>query len=166
MMRTVKVKKLTRDAFNKYGQFSGAFAEGEYFFDGGYFKFYRDMIQQKLVRETTVSYSLARIEKREPLLESLEYHDYCEEMILPLNSDLLMCVAPATGGTEAPLDEVECFYIPAGTFIGVKAGVWHGMPFATGEAPADVLCMLPERTYMKDCKVFAMEGEDRIKVKR
>ena len=37
-------------------------------------------------------------------------------------------------------------------------------PFAVGEGPANVLVVLPERTYANDCKVVELDKARRIKI--
>jgi ureidoglycolate lyase len=164
-MITVQAKPISAEAFAKYGRVAGAFGKGEYFFDLGSCHFHRDMIQQNLSRETVVSYSVCHAFKRPMLIDWLEYHDYTEEAIMPLDSDVIMCVAPAVQGRACPKEEIEAFIVKVGSVVTCRPGVWHGIPFIRGSAKdAHILCVLPERTYEKDGVVEAWEGADQVKV--
>jgi ureidoglycolate hydrolase len=164
-MIKVKAKPLTAEAFRKYGRFSGAFGEGEYYFDLGCCHFHRDMIQQNLSRESVVSYSICHSFKRPAEVDWLEYHDYTEETIMPIDSGVVMCVAPAVQGSACPKDEVEAFFVEAGTIVTIRPGVWHGIPFVNGaREDAHILCVLPERTYAKDGVVESWDAGEGVMV--
>jgi len=163
-MKTLIAKPLTKEAFEKYGSFTSPYCDDEYYFDGGCFRFHRDAIQQNLSRESVVSFSICEVRENPEYLNSLEFHDYCEEMIMPLDADVLMVVGPAVGGSECPIDELEAFYVPKGTYVCVDCGVWHGIPFKLCDETMHILCALPERTYRKDCYEVAL-SEKQITVK-
>lgn len=150
-MKVLPVKPLTKEAFDKYGSFTSPYCQEEYCFDGGFFRFHRDAVQQNLTRESVVSYSVCEVRENPACLTSLEFHDYCEELIMPLDGDVVMFVAPAVGGADCPVEEIEAFFVPCGTYVRVRCGVWHGIPFKTKEGTMHILCALPERTYRKDC---------------
>ena len=68
-----------------------------------------------------------------------EYHDTCCEVVLPLDGDVLMHVAPAVPEKEFPFDQAEVFLVPRGTLCCLRPGVWHHAPYALrdgrGELP-------------------------------
>ena len=150
-MKVLPVTPLTKEAFEKYGSYTSPYCDAEYAFDGGFFRFHRDAIRQNLARESVVSYSVCEVCENPECLTALEFHDYCEELIMPLDSDVIMVVGPAVGGTECPVDELRAFLIPCGTYVKVYCGVWHGIPFKLSKDTSHILCALPERTYRKDC---------------
>ncbi|MDR2164027.1 MAG: ureidoglycolate lyase [Clostridiales Family XIII bacterium] len=164
-MITVNAKPISPEAFAKYGRVSDALGKGEYYFDLGSCHFHRDMIQQNLSRETVVSYSICHAFKRPMLIDWLEYHNYTEETIMPIDSDVIACFAPAIQGQSCPKEEIEAFIVKAGAIVTCRPGVWHGIPFIKGGAKdAHILCVLPERTYEKDGFVEAWEGKEQVKV--
>jgi ureidoglycolate lyase len=91
-----------------------------------------------------------------------EYHNYTAEGILPLDADILIHVAPATPEGEVPLVRIEIFRVPKGTFVSLHPGVWHHAPFAHDADVANVLIVLPERTYAQDCHVTEIAQDDQI----
>ena len=48
--------------------------------------------------------------------------------------------------------------------IVIRPGVWHHAPFSVNAQAANVLIILPERTYANDCEVFEIKEEDRIRI--
>ncbi len=85
-------------------------------------------------------------------------------LILPLDNDVLIHVAPATPAAVVPLDKVRVFRVPRGTMVTLRPGVWHHAPFTANNQPANVLIVLPERTYANDCVVVKLDEKDRIRI--
>ena len=108
--------------------------------------------------------SLCRVLKRPTVVDMIEYHDGCGEGILPLDADVLIHVAPATPKGEIPLDRIEVFRIPRGTFVSLRAGVWHHAPFVVKSEVANALIVLPERTYAADCEVYEIAENQRTEI--
>jgi ureidoglycolate lyase len=98
------------------------------------------------------------------VVDVTEYHTATGEGILPLDADALIHVAPATAPGDVPADRVEIFRVPKGTFVSLRPGVWHHAPFAHGSDVANVLIVLPERTYANDCIVQELAEEQQVEV--
>jgi ureidoglycolate lyase len=45
----------------------------------------------------------------------------------------------------------------------IRPGVWHHAPFVL-EGAANVVIVLPERTYANDCVVVPLEGDSRVRI--
>lgn len=163
-MKKIKIKKLTPEAFARYGSYASILDPKGDKLGVPPVEFYRDMVQQSLGCETNVSYSACVVEDRQHIIDCIEMHNTCHETIICLDGDYLMHVAPASGAGEVPYDEIEVFLLPKGTVISVKAGVWHqaGFPYKCGKV--HILCALPERTYAKDCFVVNIPKEQQIEV--
>ena len=160
-MKTIKAQDLTPAAFRRFGDFAKMVEP-----DGDKFGiFYRDQVQQELGGGAhTVSYSVCRVEPRPFVIQAGEYHSHCGEGILPLDSDIYIHVGPATPRTApAPVDRFEVFRVPQGTMVTLRPGIWHMAPFAAGDKPANVLIVLPERTYANDCVVDRLTEENFVK---
>lgn len=118
-------------------------------------EFFRDMVQLEL-GQGAPSFSVCRVEPRPLLIDITEYHSHTGEGILPLDADVLLHFATATGNGVVP-EAFRVFRVPCGTFVAIRPGVWHHAPFALAERAANVLIVLPERTYANDCVVLRLE---------
>ncbi len=127
-------------------------------------EFFRDMVQQGLGNQSVVSFSTCRVEPREMIIDVTEYHSFTGEGILPLDNDVLIHVAPATPDASFPFGKVRIFKVPQGTMVVLRPGTWHHAPFAIDNKPANVLIVLPERTYANDCRVVELNKNDWIKI--
>lgn len=164
-MRQVKVEPLTHEAFAPFGTFANLINPKADKLGATPVEFYRDMVQIDVAPTNMFSYSTCRVEKRALVIDILEYHSACAEGILPLDNDILVQVAPATGNNDPlPLDKMRVFYVPKGTIVTIKPGVWHWGPFTPNELAANILINLPERTYANDCIVKELSAEECIEV--
>lgn len=162
-MRKIKVKELSLEAFKLYGSFEKMEGPEAYHFGAPPIKFYRDMIGLDLGGAAKASFSICQVEQRPFVIDKTEYHSSTGEGILPLDADVVIHVGPATNGA-VPLDEMEAFRVPRGTMAVLRPGVWHHAAFASGAKPANVLIVLPERTYANDCTVVELDEKDRIEI--
>ncbi len=152
-MRTAEVKRLTREAFRPFGDFAALTGpQGECIGEPPV-EFYRDMLPLRLGSSTTASISVCRVTTRPSVIDMTEFHDQTEEGILPLDGDVLIHVAAATPDDKPPIDGMEVFRVPRGTFVVLRRGVWHHAPFSVDKDVVNCLILLPERTYMVDCTV-------------
>lgn len=163
-MKKIKIKKLTPEAFARYGSYASILSPKGDKLGAPPVEFYRDMVQQSLGCATNVSYSACVVEDRPHIIDCIEIHNSCHEAIICLDGDYLMHVAPACGTGEVPFGEIEVFLLPKGTAVSVKAGVWHqaGFPYKCNKV--HILCALPERTYVTDCYVVNIPKEQQIEV--
>ena len=164
-MRTVKVEKLSVEAFLPFGLYANLIDPNTDKIGAPPIEFFRDMLLQDLGGASLASFSTCRVEKRDPVIDVTEYHSSCGEGMLPLDGDILIHVGPASpsDGT-VPLDKVKVFKVPKGTMVVVRPGVWHHAPFVVNGDVANVLIVLPERTYANDCTVIELREADRITV--
>ena len=163
-MRKTGIRRLTKERFEPYGSYASILDPGGPCFGEEPVLFYRDMVQQNLGFATEVSYSACVVDQRPWVITNSEAHDYCHETILCLDGDYLMHVAPATVDKKIPSELIEVFLIPRGTLVNVRAGVWHQAGFPYQCDRVHILCVLPERTYQRDCFCFDLPEEDRIEV--
>ena len=163
-MPKVKVKELSKEAFSIYGDYADMLNPQGYSFGEEPVLFYRDMLQQSLGCSTNVSFSLCAVYKRPLIIDCSEYHNYCGETIIPLDGDILMHVAPATGDDQPPVDEIEVFHVPRGTMVVIKPGVWHQAAFPYNADKVNILCVLPERTYAIDCHLMQLPEDNLVEI--
>ena len=164
-MRKVKVEELTLEAYKPFGTFANLINPTDEKLGAAPVEFFRDQLQLDVRGDVSFSYSCCRVEKRENIIDTLEYHTSCGEVVLPLDNDILLQVAPATASeNDIPLDKMRVFFVPKGTAITIKAGVWHWGPFTTNDEPANILINLPERTYANDCVVKELSDDQKIEI--
>ena len=82
-------------------------------------------------------------------------------MILPLNDDMIVHVAPASAGTPVP-ELTKAFIVPKGTLVKIHTAVWHLAPLPVHEEELQALIILPECTYANDCTVVDFKEEDQF----
>ena len=124
-MKTIKVKKLTKEAFAPYGEvltIEGREAGGNPASHLWY--------PQVVVIDNPTSINLMKVIPHEFVLKDFEAHDHTTENLLAMDGDLNLGMSPA--GDLMPYN-VQDFYIPAGFGISLKPSVWHAVPFAVGK---------------------------------
>ena len=164
-MNTLQVEQLNLEAFWPFGFYANCINPSAEKNGAPPIEFFRDMVQLNLGHVSVASFSICRVDKRDYVIELCEYHSACGEGILPLDNDILIHVAPATPPHAAcPLDRLRVFYVPQGTLVVLRPGVWHHAPFTVSDKPANVLIALPERTYANDCVKVRLEETDRIRI--
>lgn len=163
-MREIKAQKLDMKKFAPFGYFADMVKpEGEKVGDAPIL-FYRDMLQFPLGQTNIASFSIVQVEKRDPVVDTSEYHATVGEGILPLDCDVVIHVAPATPTADVPVDRIEAFVVPQGTMVVLKPGVWHHAPLTVNTDQANVLIVLPERTYANDCIVRELPPDQQVKI--
>lgn len=163
-MRSVIIKKLKNESFGRYGNFASLIQPEGDKIGIKPVEFFRDIIQQSLGSISNVSYSSCVVGKRPLVVDCTEVHDNCHETFICLDGDCLVHVAPACPKGDAPYDDIEVFFVPQGTLVNIKAGVWHHAPFAYNCNVAHVLCALPERTYATDTTLLEIPKDHQIAI--
>lgn len=163
-MRKIAIKEMTVENFKVYGSFSTMINPATPRLGPEPIEFYRDMEQLSLGQANIASFSVTRVAKRPFEIAKLEFHNNSGEGILPLDGDVLIHVALATRNGEVPLDRIEVFRVPKGTLVILQPGVWHHAPFSQFSDHVNVLVVLPERTYAKDCIVYVIPEEDQLAI--
>jgi ureidoglycolate lyase len=164
VMLKAKVKKLNKDHFSMYGSYVDMLNPHGYSFGKPPILFYRDMLQQNLGQHTSASFSVCTVYERPLIIDCSEYHNHCYEAILPLDGDLLMHVGPAVSDEQPPIDQIEVFHVPKGTMVVVNPGVWHQAAFPFQCDRVNILCILPERTYMNDCFLRNFPEDNQVEI--
>ena len=158
-MRTVKVEALTHEAFAPFGQFYTMDAPQGYALCGEIHQFFPDRMVADC--QHRVGYSPILVKKPEKMIiTQQEYHTTTWEMILPMNDDMIVHVAPASAG--APVGHLsQAFLVPKHTLLKLNAAIWHLAPLPANEEQLAAVIILPECTYANDCTVVDLP-EDQI----
>ena len=90
-----------------------------------------------------------------------EYHTTTPEIILPLNDDMIIHVAPASAGTPVP-ELTKAFLVPKGTLVKINSAIWHLAPLPAHAEELKAMIILPECTYANDCTVVDYPEKDQF----
>ncbi len=90
---------------------------------------------------------------REMVVEKMEHHVGTVEILVAVQQDYVLCVAPRH--TPAPeMDKVKAFKVKQGTVLMMDPGCWHWILFPLTEKMARVLVIFKDKTGDEDL-VFA-----------
>lgn len=161
-MRTVKVEKLTHEAFAPFGEFYTMDKPEGYALCGEIHRFYPDRLTAAGFQN--IGYSPIVVKKPEKMLiTAVEYHTTTPEMILPLNDDMIIHVAPASAGTPVP-DETKAFLVPKNTIVKLNTAIWHLAPLPANADELTAIIILPVCTYANDCTVVDLKQDEQFEL--
>ncbi len=161
-MKTIKAVPISHEAFAPFGQFYSMDAPKGYALCGELHSFYPD----RLVADSQhrVGYSPILVKKPEKMIiTQQEYHTTTWEMIMPLNDDMILHVAPASAGT--PVTEyAQAFIVPKNTLVKLNAAIWHLAPLPAAADVLSAMIILPECTYANDCTVVDLPADQQFEI--
>jgi len=96
------------------------------------------------------------------IVTTVEYHNYTSEIVLPMDDDAVIHVAPAS--KEPVPEQTEAFIVPKGTVVRLNVGVWHLAAMPVHADALHVLIVLPERTYANDCTVVQYDRKQQFEI--
>ena len=161
-MRKIKVQALTHESFVPFGQFYKMEQPEGYALCGELHQFFPD----RLVADSNhrVGYSPIVVKKPEKMIiTQQEYHTTTWEMILPLDDDMILHVAPASGGTTVT-QLAKAFFVPKHTLVKINAAIWHLAPQPARKDTLTAMIILPECTYANDCTVVTLKPEEQFEI--
>jgi ureidoglycolate hydrolase len=161
-MSPLRVKALSPEAFRPYGSYGSLTPpDTAPLSPGEVIAFYPDcggVLTLGPAGSNQVAIGICQVKWRPLLIDVCEFHTSTGEGILPIDGDIYLHLGPPTGGDEVPVDKLEVFFVPQGTMVTLKPGVWHHAPFATREGQTvHTQILLPQRTYANDCVVRQLE---------
>lgn len=158
-MRTIKVKELTKDNFCEFGSFYNLVdLKGNNLGD-----FYPDHVKNPVSGNVPMTYSGLNVHKVDRMIvDTVEYHNYTGEILLPLDTDVVIHVAPASNKINS--EATQAFIVRKGTVVRLDIGVFHLAPFSIEKEEGHVMVALPERTYFNDCVIIKYEEKDQIEI--
>ena len=161
-MRQIKVEALTHEAFAPFGQFYAMEQPTGHALCGELHKFFPDRVNADSTHR--VGYSPILVKKpAKMVITQQEYHTTTWEMILPMNDDMILHVAPASGGTPVT-EHAQAFIVPKHTLVKINAAIWHLAPLPANNAQLTAMIILPECTYANDCTVVDLKPEEQFEV--
>lgn len=156
-MRTIKAQSLTHDTFHFFGTFADFLPEEMPDMN-------MDQVTLDMGRPYQIaSFSLIRA-KPSPgnVAVMAEYHSWTGQLFLPLDGDTLLYVARPTTG-DCPVEKMQAFYVPKGTMIAIKPGVWHFTPLAVKD-PVNVMISIPQRTWANDVTFYGFSEAEKFAI--
>ena len=161
-MRTIQATPITRENFAPFGQFYAMNTPDGYPLCGAIHKFYPDRITAD--GEHRLGFSPLVVRKPENMIiTQQEYHLQSWEIILPLDDDIILHVAPASAGKPVP-EEVRAFIVPKNTLVKLNTAIWHLAPLPANNDSVTVMIVLPEATYMTDCIVVDLDPNEQFEI--
>ena len=156
-MREIKATRITAADFAPYGMFCSMTEPEGYALQGEIHSFYPDRIFGSCVG--SLGFSPIAVKKDDRVIKAAEYHTTTWEGIVALDDDMLIHVAPASGGTPVP-ELAKAFIVPKGTMVKLNAAIWHLCPMPVHNDVLHAMIILPECTYANDCTVVDFEEKD------
>ena len=161
-MRQVKAVPITNENFAPFGQFYPMAEPKGYALCGEIHRFFPD--RMTAASRYNIGYSPILVKKPEKMIVTQqEYHTSTWEMILPMNDDMVIHVAPASAGTPVG-DHAQAFIVPKNTLVKINAAIWHLAPLPVNAQELAAMIILPECTYANDCTVVDLKPEEQFEV--
>lgn len=161
-MKQIKLQPINREEFSPFGEFYNMTSPDGYALSGAIHKFYPDRLTTTCTGR--LAFSPLVVKKPEQMIiTQQEYHTTTEELILPLDDDMIIHVAPASGGTVVT-DYAKAFLVPKNTLVKLKAAIWHLAPLPATKDTLTALVILPECTYANDCPVVDLSPDEQFEI--
>lgn len=161
-MKTIKAVSITNEEFAPFGQFYTMDAPKGHALCGELHKFYPDRVNAD--SNHRIGYSPITVKKPERMIiTQQEYHTTTWEMIMPLDDDMILHVAPASAGAVVT-DQAKAFIVPKHTLVKMNAAIWHLAPLPATKDMLTAMIILPECTYANDCTVVDLGPEDQFEI--
>ncbi len=163
-MRTIKVEKLTKTAFSPFGEYYSYEKPDGYSLNGEIHSFYPDRITANI--KGNAAFSPIVVKKPEIMkITQVEYHTTTAELIMPLNDDMIIHVAQPSAGKPIP-EFTHAFKVPKHTMVKLNACVMHLAPLPANKTQLNALIILPECTYINDCKVIDLNEDEQFIIEK
>jgi ureidoglycolate lyase len=161
-MKTVRISPLTEKNFAPFGCFYAMETPDGFALQGALHRFFPDRLLASC--GGNVGFSPILVKKpAEMVITQAEYHTTTWEAILPLNDDMILHVAPPSGG-EYPAGWTKAFLVPKHTLVRMNAGVWHLCPLPAHAEELAAMIVLPECTYANDCTVVDLPADAQFRI--
>ena len=161
-MRTIKAVPISYENFAPFGQFYTMDTPKGHALCGQLHQFFPDRLTAD--SNHRVGYSPILVKKPEKMvITQQEYHTTTWEMIMPLDDDMILHVAPASAGVPVT-EQAQAFIVPKHTLVKMNAAIWHLAPLPASKEQLTALIILPECTYANDCTVVDLTAEQQFEI--
>ena len=156
-MRELTAVKINVSDFAPFGTFYSMTEPEGYPLQGEIHSFYPDRISGTCMG--SIGFSPISVKKDDRVVKMAEYHTTTWEGIVALDDDMIIHVAPASGGTPVP-ELTKAFIVPKGCMVKINPAIWHLCPLPVHNDVLHAMIILPECTYANDCTVVEFSQED------
>ena len=160
-MRELTAVKINVSDFAPFGTFYSMTEPEGYPLRGEIHSFYPDRISGTCMG--SIGFSPISVKKDDRVVKMAEYHTTTWEGIVALDDDMIIHVAPASGGTPVP-ELTKAFIVPKGCMVKINPAIWHLCPLPVHNDVLHAMIILPECTYANDCTVVEFSQEDWFKI--
>ena len=161
-MRQIKAVPISYENFAPFGQFYTMEQPQGHALCGELHQFFPDRLNADCNHR--VGYSPILVKKPEKMvITQQEYHTTTWEMIMPLNDDMILHVAPASAGVPVT-EQAMAFIVPKHTLVKMNAAIWHLAPLPASAEQLSAMIILPECTYANDCTVVDLTPEQQFEI--
>ena len=161
-MRTIKAVPISCENFAPFGQFYTMEQPTGHALCGELHQFFPDRLTAD--SNHRVGYSPILVKKPERMIiTQQEYHTTTWEMIMPLDDDMILHVAPASAGVPVT-EQAQAFIVPKHTLVKMNAAIWHLAPLPATKEQLTALIILPECTYANDCTVVDLTAQQQFEI--
>lgn len=162
-MKTIQAVPITKTNFLQYGFLADISNPGEAYGMGeSPCVFHRDMAVMPVKDCTPPAFGSLKVGQRAMIVEDVEFHSGCCEVMMPLDDDMVIYAGPASADV-IELDKLEAFIVPKGCLVILRAGTLHGAPYPIHKDGTVLICF-PERTYLNDTKKYLLNKTDYIQI--
>lgn len=162
IMLTVKAEPITNEAFAPFGKFYNMSDPQGYALTGELHRFFPDRLTAGAW--SNMAFSPILVNKPDKMIiTQQEYHTTTWEIILPLNDDMILHVAPASAG-KAVNEFAKAFIVPKNTLVRINAAIWHLCPLPASKEQLNAMIVLPECIYANDCTVVDLPEEQQFEI--
>lgn len=163
-MKTVKVEALTKEAFAPFGEYYKMDTPTGYPLSGELHRFFPDRLTT--CADGLLAFSPILVKKPDVMhVTQIEYHTTTAEIIMPLNDDMILHVAPPSAGKPLP-EYTRAFLVPKNTLIKMMPCVWHLAPLPANVPELAAMIVLPSCTYMNDCTVVDLKEDEQFVIEK
>ena len=163
-MKTVKVEALTKEAFAPFGEYYKMDTPTGYPLSGELHRFFPDRLTT--CADGLLAFSPLLVKKPDVMhVTQIEYHTTTAEIIMPLNDDMILHVAPPSAGKPLP-EYTRAFLVPKNTLIKMMPCVWHLAPLPANVPELAAMIVLPSCTYMNDCTVVDLKEDEQFVIEK
>lgn len=161
-MKKINVEMLTPEAFAPFGSYVSILSPQGPCLKGEFHTFYRDIALHYSDSGLPLGVSPLAVRNHGFVVDGVEWHNHSCEGILPLNDDAILHVTPAGG--EFDVTQTRAFFLPKGTYVSLRPGVFHLTPLPKEADVLHALILLPERTYANDFCFHALAEEEKFEL--